>query len=120
MWRLYVAAFVFEGGKVVESSSDPVQIYKGLIEYSLRSRWDRPPDIEDQSYVAEVEVAVDHHGQIADPVWKKGSGDKRWDDTVRQAIARTQSINRAPPTNFPSRVVVRFDVVASEPIAPSP
>jgi len=113
-----VAAFVFEGGKAVESSSDPVQLYKGLLEYSLRSRWDRPEDMEDQSFVAEVEVAVNHAGQIADPVWKKSSGDKRWDDTVRQAIARTQSVNRAPPTNFPSRVVVRFDVVASEPVAP--
>jgi hypothetical protein len=37
---------------------------------------------------------------------------------VRQAIAKTQSVNRAPPTNFPARVVVRFDVVASEPVAP--
>ncbi len=113
-----VGAFVFDGGKVVESSSDPVQLYKGLLEYSLRSRWDRPPGIEDQSYVAEVEVAVDHAGQIANPVWKKSSGDKHWDDSVRQAIAKTHSVNHAPPTNFPSRVVVRFDVVALEPVAP--
>ena len=113
-----VPAFVFEGGKAVESSSDPLQLYKGLIEYSLRSRWDRPQDMEDQTFVAEVEVAVDHSGQIADPVWKKSSGDKRWDDSVRQAIARTQTVNRAPPANFPSRVVVRFDVVACEPVAP--
>ena len=111
-----VASFVFEGGKTVESSSDPVQLYKGLVEYSLRSRWDRPEDLDDQSYVAEVEVTVDRAGEIANPVWKKSSGEPRWDNSVRQAIARTQNVSRPPPTNFPSRVVVRFDVVPSESI----
>jgi len=113
-----VSDFIFEGGKIVESSSDPVDLYKGLLEYSLRSSWDRPEDLEDQSFVAEVEVAVDRAGHIADPVWKKSSGEKRWDDSVRQAIAKTRSASRPPPSNFPSRVVLRFDVVASEPVAP--
>ncbi|MGA2173950.1 MAG: TonB C-terminal domain-containing protein [Verrucomicrobiota bacterium] len=111
-----VSSFVFEGGKAVETSSDPVQLYKGSLEYLLRSRWDRPTDLDDQSFVAEVEVSVDHSGQIANPVWKKGSGDKRWDDSVRQALARTRSASRPPPANFPPRVLVRFDVVATEPI----
>ena len=72
--------------------------------------------MDEKALVAEVEVQVDHSGRVADPVWKKSSGEKRFDDSVRQAIAKTQSVNRAPPTNFPSRVVVRFDVVASEPV----
>jgi outer membrane biosynthesis protein TonB len=112
-----VPSFVFEGGKAVESTSDPVQIYKSLVEYSLRSRWDRPGDIDDQSFVAEVEVSVDTSGQIDNPVWKKGSGNKRWDDSVRRALAVAKGVDRPPPARFPSRVLVRFDVVEAEPIA---
>jgi TonB family protein len=103
---------------MVESSSDPAQLYKGLLEYSLRSRWDRPQDMDDQNFEADVQVAVDSTGQISNPVWKKSSGDKRWDDTVRQALAKTQSVNRAPPANFPARVTIRFDVVPCEPVTP--
>jgi hypothetical protein len=112
-----VASFVFEGGKAVESSSDPTQVYKGMVEYALRSHWNRPSDMDDHTYVAEVEVAVDKEGLLSDPVWKKGSGDKRWDDSVRQALSRTPSLSRPPPTNFPPRVIIRFDVVEAEPVA---
>jgi hypothetical protein len=113
-----VGSFVFDGGKAVETSSDPVQLYKGLLEYSLRSRWDRPEDMDDHDFVVEVEVSVDRKGQIANPVWKKGSGETRWDNSVRQAIAKTSGVSRPPPSNFPSRVVVRFDVVPAEPVNP--
>lgn len=111
-------AFDFEGGKLVQSSSDPVQLYKGLLEYALRSKWNRPTDEADDDYVVEVEVAVSRDGQISDPEWKKGSGDKRWDDSVRQALAATTSMTRPPPTNFPPRVTIRFDVQseATEPV----
>src|SRR5277367_3672210 len=36
-----LAAFSFEGGKAVETSSDPIQLYKGLVESTLRYNWDR-------------------------------------------------------------------------------
>src|SRR5882724_10979487 len=111
-----VPSFSFEGGKEVQTSSDPGQIYKGLVEYSLRSRWNRPEDIDDHAYVAEVEVSVDGTGQITDPVWKKGSGDKRWDDSVRMAIAAAKGLDHPPPKNFPSHVLIRFDVQQSEPV----
>lgn len=113
-----VPSFAFEGGKTVETTSDPVQLYKGLLEYSLRSRWDRPEDMDDSSFVAEVEVAVDRSGQISDPVWKKSSGNKKWDDSVRLALAQTKSTSRPPPANFPARVLVRFDVAETESILP--
>ncbi len=103
-------AFEFEGGKTVETSSDPVQLYKGYVEYALRSKWQRPDDIADDKYVAEVAVSVDRKGQISDPTWQKGSGDRRWDDSVRQALATVKHLDRPPPTNFPARVTVRFDV----------
>ena len=103
-------SFDFEGGKTVETSSDPVQLYKGAVEYTLRSKWNRPENLPDDHYVAEVEVSVDRSGQIGNPEWKKGSGDTAWDDSVRKAIAAVKSMDRPPPTNFPSRVTVRFDV----------
>ena len=111
-------SFDFEGGKLVKTSTDPVQLYKGMLEYALRSKWNRPADMADDDYVAEIEVAVDRTGKISDPQWKKGSGNSVWDATVRQALAATTSLTRPPPTNFPPRVTIRFDVQseATEPI----
>ena len=54
-----VPAFEFEGGKTVETSTDPVQLYKGYMEYVLRQKWNRPDNMVDDSYVAEVAVNVD-------------------------------------------------------------
>lgn len=103
-------SFTFSGGQTVDSSSDPVELYKGLLEYAFRSKWDRPQNMHDNDYVAEVRVKVGRHGRISDPVWLKGSGNTRWDDSVRQAIAQVTSMDRPPPTNFPPEVVIRFDV----------
>ncbi len=111
-------SFEFEGGKAVETSSDQVQLYKGAVEYAFRSKWNRPDNIADDSYMAEVEVSVDRKGQISHPEWKKGSGDQRWDNSVRQAIAAVKEMDRPPPTNFPPRVTIRFDVrEETEPIS---
>jgi TonB family protein len=95
-----------------------VQLYKGLLEYALRSKWNRPDNLADDDFVAEVEVSVDRTGRISDPQWQKGSGNTLWDASVRAAIAATTSMARPPPTNFPARVTVRFDVQseATEPI----
>ena len=116
---LDVPSFEFEGGKRVQTSSDPAELYRGFVEYTLRSKWNRPENIADDHYVAEVEISVDRAGRIANPGWKRGSGDPRWDSSVRAAIAATPSLGRPPPANFPSRVIVRFDVQdAAEPIIP--
>jgi hypothetical protein len=103
-------SFEFDGGKTVETSSDPVQLYKGYMEYALRQTWNRPDDEADNNYVAEVEVSVGRQGQISNPTWLKGSGDTKWDETVNQVFYVLKSIDRPPPTNFPSRVTIRFDV----------
>ncbi len=103
-------SFVFEGGKAVESSSDPVQLYKGLVEYAFRSRWSRPQNLHDDDYVAEVRVTVDHRGTIRNVEWLKGSGNTRWDASVRQALSAVTKMDTTPPTNFPPSVVIRFDV----------
>ena len=112
-------SFEFEGGKAVETSADPAQLYKGAVEYALRSKWQRPENLADDGYVAEVEVAVDRQGRLSDPAWKRGSGDTRWDDSVKQVFKVVKSLDRPPPTNFPARVTVRFDVQEeSEPVWP--
>jgi len=103
-------SFDFGGGKAVATTSDPVQLYKGALEYAFRSKWDRPDDLNDDSFVAEVQVSVDHDGNISDPQWQKGSGNAVWDDSVRKAIAAVTSMDRPPPTNFPPQIVIRFDV----------
>jgi outer membrane biosynthesis protein TonB len=103
-------SFEFEGGKAVETSSDQVQLYKGAVEYALRSKWQRPDSLADNNYVAEVDVTVSRAGGISNPVWRKSSGDPKWDDSVRQAIAAVKGMDRSPPTNFPPRVTIRFDV----------
>jgi hypothetical protein len=103
-------SFDFEGGKVVETSSDPVQLYKSAIEYAFRLKWNRPDNMADDNYAAEVEITVDKQGNISHPEWKKDSGDSRWDESVRQAIASVTNMDRPPPTNFPPRVIIRFDV----------
>lgn len=114
-----VPAMDFEGGKAVETSSDPVQLYKARMEYTLKSAWSRPENMDDAEYVADVEVGVAKDGTLSNPVWQKGSGNDAWDKTVRAALAAVTKIDRSPPTNFPPRVVIRFDVQQeTEPVAP--
>jgi hypothetical protein len=115
-----VQDFVFnDGAKAVNSESDPVQLYKGYIEYTLRSKWDRPEDMADDAYVAEVSVNVDPQGNLSQEKWLKGSGNARWDASVKAVLQTVASIDRRPPTNFPPSVVIRFDVEeATEPVLP--
>jgi len=105
-----VPSFEFEGGKAVNSESDPVQLYKGYIEYMLRSKWNRPENMPDDNYVAEVAVNVDRDGNISHPQWLKGSGDEKWDASVKEVFKAVANIDRRPPTNFPPNVTIRFDV----------
>jgi protein TonB len=105
-----VPSFEFEGGKAVNSESDPVQLYKGYLEYTLRSKWNRPDNMADDNFVAEVAVNVDSQGNLSQSKWLKGSGDVRWDQSVKNVFKLVQNIDRRPPTNFPPNVTIRFDV----------
>ena len=112
-----VPSFEFDGGKAVNAESDPVQLYKGYLEYQLRSKWNRPDNMEDDKYVAEVAVNVDKQGDIRQTQWLKGSGNDKWDQSVKDVFKQVQSIDRRPPTNFPPQVTVRFDVeTETEPV----
>ncbi len=96
-------SFDFAGGKAVESSSDPVELYKGLVQFAFTSKWNKPENLADDKYVAEVQVSVSREGLISNPQWLKSSGDAKWDNSVRQAIASVPSMDHVPPTNFPPR-----------------
>ncbi len=106
----------FDGGKTVQFSADPVQLYKSALEYELRSKWNRPQDTADDNFVDEVEISINSDGDISHPTWKKNSGDKQWDASVLAAVASVKNIGRRPPPGFPDQVMVRFDVVDTEPI----
>lgn len=104
-------AFSFdEGARSVQSISGPNDIYKSLVEHTLRSYWNRPEDMQDDNFVAEVELTVDKSGYIENTRWLSGSGNTRWDNTVKEAVAQVKSISRPPPKGFPDHFTVRFDV----------
>ncbi len=107
-----VADFSFPDGAHTES--DPVERYKGYIEYCLRSKWNRPNNLADDNYSAEVVVNVDKQGNLSQPHWTKGSGDDRWDRSVRDVFQQVDHIDRNPPANFPAQVTIRFDVQQEE------
>jgi len=111
--------FEFSGGKTVLSESDPVQLYKGYMEYMLRSKWKRPDNVADDTYAAEVQVNIDKQGKLGGIAWQKGSGDDKWDQTVKDVFKVVTQIDRRPPTNFPDHVTIRFDVQEeTEPVVP--
>ncbi len=106
-----VPAFEFsDGAKAVTTLSDPNAIYKALIEHALLSRWTRPEGIADENYAAEAEVSVDAKGRVENYRWVSGSGDKKWDASVKAALETVKVINKPPPKGFPQKFTVRFDV----------
>jgi hypothetical protein len=105
-------AFNFsDGAKSVQSSSDPLLLYKNFVEFSLRSKWLRPEGLDDKALVAEVEVSINSTGQVLGSTWKRSSGNGGWDESVKRALALTTSLSRPPPKGFPAQFLVRFDVV---------
>jgi hypothetical protein len=104
-------AFAFgDGAKEVQSVTDPKVIYKGLVEHALRSRWTKPDDLDDASFVADVELNVDRDGNLTMSRWVRGSGNTRWDNSVKAALAATRTMSKPPPKGFPSSFLTRFDV----------
>lgn len=105
-----VPSFDFAGGKEVVSTDDPGAIYKQWVEYSLRTKWVRPENVNDRNFAAEVWLYIDTAGRIEKSEWQKPSGDKNWDRSVQVVLDGAKSFNRPPPKDFPNKVLVRFDV----------
>jgi hypothetical protein len=106
-----------DGAKAVQTTSDPIELYKQTVEYAFRSKWQKPDGIDDAQFVAEAEVNLTPDGTVTRYDWKTGSGNPKWDASVREALAQTKNIGRKAPKGFPGMVRVRFDtVVDSEPV----
>ena len=112
--------FDFAGGKELISSRDQKQVFKGILESTFYQKWNRPEDLDDAKYVAEVDVAIGRDGTISDPHYLITSGNAAWDKTVRAAIAAVPRVTEKVPTNFPPRVTIKFDVAeeTTEPVFP--
>lgn len=104
------ASFFADGAKQVVEVSDPKLIYKAAIERALRSNWERPDDIKDDDFVAEVELSIAPDGKVGDSRWVKGSGNSRWDKSVKAAVAATRTVGLPAPAGFPAKFMARFDV----------
>ena len=106
-----IPSFSFsDGAKDVQTLTSPNDIYKATVEHALLSRWNRPEDMADENFVAEVEMTVDSSGKILGYRWLSGSGNERWDNSVKSVLSQFKSINRPPPKGFPEKFTVRFDV----------
>lgn len=105
-----IASFDFDGGRAVNEEKDPVKLYKGYLEYVLRSKWNKPDNMQDDNYEADVQVAVDKAGNLSNVRWTKSSGNEKWDQSVKDIFKEVQTIDRRPPTNFPPQVIIRFDL----------
>jgi TonB family protein len=99
-----------DGAKDVQTISDANGLYKALVEHALLSRWNRPDNMADDSFVAEVKLTVDSSGSVTGYSWVSGSGNPRWDNSVKDALAQTKRLSKAPPKGFPPSFNVRFDV----------
>lgn len=92
------------------TDTNPVDLYKGYMEYELRQDWNKPDNLDDSKFVDEVQVHVDKQGRISVLKWLQDSGNQQWDNSVREVFKDVQSIDRLPPTNFPPDVTIKFDV----------
>jgi type IV secretory pathway VirB10-like protein len=101
-----------DGAKVIQTPNDPIEAYKGFVEFSIRSRWNKPEGVDDSTFVAEVEVSLAPDGKIERYEWKSQTADKTWNNSIGVAMAATKNIGRPLPKGFPSKFLVRFDAVA--------
>ena len=62
-------------------------------------KWNRPENMDDDNYVAEVQVNVDKQGNLSMPKWLKGSGNEQWDadgEKMFSMSSRTLTVRRRP------------------------
>lgn len=107
-------SFAFSDGAINVQTMDANGVYRNLVQSMLRSLWNRPLDMTDDNFTAEVELTIDKEGNVANSRWVKGSGSDQWDQTVRDAVAQLKTINKKPPPGFPNSFVVRFDVETTQ------
>lgn len=89
---------------------DPIETYKWYVKNAFESAWIKPDGNDDLGFSAEVGVRIKPDGTVS-TVFSKGSGDAKWDLSVKKAIASVKKVDPAPPEKFPSEFTVRFDAV---------
>jgi len=65
---------------------------------------------DDNGAPVDLNSLANRQGGISETQWLKGSGNEKWDDSVKQVFQVVKNIDRPPPTNFPPQVTIRFDV----------
>ena len=101
------------GGEVLT----PQEAYRRTIQSVFLSVWDKPAGMDDSSFSADVEMTLDPSGRIQQARFVRGSGDPKWDDTVKAALIKIKEIGTPPPDKFPANFSVRFDAyVDSTPV----
>jgi TonB family protein len=104
-------SFAFnDGAKDVSTITDPNGVYKSLVEHAIKARWNRPEDMSDDNFAAEVEISINPKGDVLGTRWLSGSGNAQWDKTVQDAVSQVKAIGKEPPKAFPGTFVLRFDV----------
>jgi len=108
------ADMVFDEGAKAVDDGDPNSVYKNMVQRTLRTHWNRPEDLADETFVAEAELSINKNGRLGPYRWISGSGNRIWDDSVKSVLAATKTIDRPPPKGFPAKFTVRFDVETSK------
>jgi len=103
-----------DGAKEVITISDPIEIYKLYIENYYHSRWNRPDDINDSSFVVKARIDIDNDGNVLKVNYLNSSGDIAWDNSVKNVVEKIKTLGRTPPKGFPDHFIVQFDVIERE------
>ena len=98
-----------DGAKDVTTISDPIELYKTYIEHDVKSQWKRIDNINDENYVVMIELTIDNRGKIVDNKWLSGSGDTKWDSSVKDVFSKIKTLSRPPPKGFPNTFQIKFD-----------
>jgi hypothetical protein len=101
--------FYIPGGKELNAGS-PIDVFKDTLEKIIKEKWNKPENLEDDKFVALVDITVGRDGTLSNPQYRTVSGNTAWDNTVRAAIAAVPRVTEKVPTNFPPRVTIKFDV----------
>lgn len=99
-----------DGAKEVKTLTDPIQLYKKYVENVYLSRWNRPEIDGDLNFVSQIQITMDERGRIVSSSYLKLSGNKEWDNSVKQTVSPITMFSKVPPKGFPSTVIIQFDV----------
>jgi len=84
--------------------SDPKSLYKALVEHTLRSAGTSLTILRTTASWPRWSWRWIRSGNIADTRWLRGSGDARWDNSVKAVLAETKTVGKSAAERFPGEV----------------